>query len=254
MNALIIDDEKQAREALRQIIDLCCPNINVYDEADSLLSGILAIKKKRPDILFLDINLKTDNGFEVLQHFQDNPLNVVFVTGHNDYVLKALRASAVDYLLKPVKASELMLAVQKVEQKLSQETQQQNLDSLMSNLTNKDNTIQKITISTSDSLHIIDVDDIIYCESDKGYTTFHTTDQQKIIASKIIREYENLLPKKNFMRVHQSFLINLNHVKRYDKKDKNALVTILDHKIPVSHRLKSKVIDYFDKLGSFPAS
>jgi len=252
MNALIVDDEKTAREILIQIIDFCCPNITTCREANDVASAIVAIEKERPDILFLDINLGTGNGFDILQYFEKKPLNVVFVTGHNDYVLKALRASAVDYLLKPVKASELMLAVQKVDQKLSIQQQQLSLNSLIANLNNPQKSIQKITLNTSDSLHILNIEDIIYCNSEKGYTTFYITDKKKIMVSKIIREYEEILPKKNFMRVHQSFLVNLNHVQRYDRKDKNTLVTTLDYKIPVSHRLKSKVINYLDQLGSLP--
>ncbi|BDS10764.1 LytR/AlgR family response regulator transcription factor [Aureispira anguillae] len=248
MKALIIDDEKRARETLIQVASLCCPDIDSFKQADSLLSAILSIQQERPDILFLDIDLGSDSGFDVLKHFEGEALNVIFVTGHNDYVLKALRASAVDYLLKPVKASELMAAVRKIKQKLSQQQQQESLDSLLQNLNNKEESIKKITISTADSIHVIHVADIIYCESDKGYTTFYLADSQKVMASKILREYEDLLPKDNFMRVHQSYLVNLNHVMRYDKKDKNFLVTTLNHKIPVSHRLKNKLINYFDKL------
>ncbi|WMX12646.1 MULTISPECIES: LytTR family DNA-binding domain-containing protein [unclassified Aureispira] len=250
MNALIVDDEKQARETLLQIIRLCCTNITICREANSVLDAIIEIEKERPDILFLDINLGSNNGFEILQYFEKEPLNVVFVTGHNDYLLKALRASAVDFLLKPVKGSELMAAVQKVEQKRSEQQRYQYIDTLLSNLQDEKESIQKLTISTADSLYILNVDDIIYCESDKGYTTFYTTDKQKIIVSKIIREYEEILPKKNFMRVHQSFLVNLNHVQRYDKKDKNALITTLNYQVPVSHRLKAKVLGYFDNIGN----
>lgn len=249
MNALIVDDEKQARETLLQIINLCCPSITDCRQADSLSAAITAIEEEHPDILFLDIDLGADSGFEILKHFHKEPLNVVFVTGHNNYVLQALRASAVDFLLKPVKSSEIIAAVQKVEQKHAQQHYYKRIDTLLSNLSTPKESIQKLTINTANSLYIVDVDDIIYCESDKGYTTFYTVSQQKIIASKIIREYEDILPKKNFMRVHQSFLVNLDHVLRYDKKDKNSLVTILDHRIPVSHRLKAKVIDYFDALG-----
>lgn len=250
MNILIVDDEKRARETLIQIIDLCCPTIGIIREANDVQSAIAAIETERPDILFLDIDLGTGNGFQVLQHFKKEALNVIFATGHNDYVLKALRASAVDYLLKPVKASELVLAVQKVAQKLSQQQQQLSLDSLISNLTNSQKSIQKITLNTIDSLHVININDIIYCQSDKGYTTFHTTDKQKIIVSQILRTYEEILPKESFMRVHQSFLVNLNHVQRYDKKDKNVLITTLDHEVPVSHRLKAKVLSYFSDIGT----
>lgn len=248
MKALIVDDEKRARDTLLQVANLCCPDIVSFRQADNLLTAILAIQQERPDILFLDIDLGSDTGFDLLKHFEKEPLNVVFVTGHNDYVLKALRASAVDYLLKPVKASELIAAVQKVKQKLNQQQQQGSIETLLQNLNNQDKGLQKITISTSDSIHIINVSDIIYCESDKGYTTIYLNNGQNIIASKILREYEDLLPQDYFMRVHQSYLVNLEHVMRYDKKDKNFLVTTLNHKIPVSHRLKNKLINYFDKL------
>lgn len=249
MKALIVDDEKSARESLKQIASLCCPDICSYREAHDVLSAIVAIEQERPDILFLDVNLGNETGFDVLKQYEDFPLNVVFVTAHNDYILRALRASAVDYLLKPVKASELVTAVRKVKEKLSAMHQTEQLDALFENLNHQEQSIKKITISTAESIHVVNVSDIIYCESDKGYTTFYLPQQQTVMASKILREYEEILPQEAFMRIHQSFLVNLNHIIRYDKKDKNFIVTTDDYKVPVSYRLKNKLIRYLDGLG-----
>ncbi len=249
MNVLLVDDEKRARETLIQIAQLCCPVIESYREADSILSAIAAIQTQKPDILFLDINLGTETGFDLLQHFPHMDLNVIFVTAHNDYILRALRASAVDYLLKPVRATELLKAIHKAEKKLYREAKKQQL-ALVQNLDNPNQNIEKIIVKTSESIHVINVSDIIFCQSDKGYTTLYLTNSQKIMASKILREYEELLPKNTFMRVHQSFLVNLNHLLRYDKKDKNYLVTTDKHQIPVSHRLKTKLLAYLEKLNN----
>jgi two-component system LytT family response regulator len=250
MKALIVDDEEGARASIKELAQLCCPAILSFAEADSVQSGIVAIVNKKPDILFLDIDLGDGNGFDLLQEIKEEKnIQVIFVTAHNKYALKALKASAIDYLLKPVKPSELIAAVSKVKKHLKQYQLQDQIETLLHNLNHEDKGIQKIAIKTVDSIHLININHIIYCQSDGGYTTFHLINNQKIINAKLLGEYEELLPSTIFMRIHRSYLVNLNYVVRYDKKDKQYLVTTENQSLPVSTRKREKLIAYLDSLS-----
>lgn len=250
MRALIIDDEEMARASIKELVQLCCPDILSFAEANSVESGIIAIAKQKPDILFLDIDLGDGNGFDLLRTIkEEDAIQVIFITAHNQYALKALKASAIDYLLKPLKPSELILAFKKVKKQLKQNQLHDQLDILLHNLKYEEKGIQKIAIKTVDSIHLININHIIYCQSDGGYTTFHLINNQKIINAKLLGEYEAMLPSNIFMRIHRSYLVNLNYVVRYDKKDKQSLITTENHKLPVSTRKREQLITYLDSLS-----
>ena len=250
MKALIVDDESRARDSVRELAQLCCPDIQSFSEADSIQSGVIAIANQKPDILFLDVDLGDGNGFDLLEEIRnEESIQVIFITAHNEYALKALKASAVDYLLKPVKPSELIAAVGKVKKKLKQYELNDQIDTLLYNLNHEEKGIQKIAIKTVDSIHLINVNHIIYCQSDGGYTTFHLINNQKIVNAKLLGDYEAILPANLFMRIHQSYLVNLNYVVRYDKKEKQYLVTTENHTLPVSTRKREKLIAYLDSLS-----
>jgi len=249
MKALIVDDEENARASIRELAELCCPDILSFAEADSVQSGIIAIVNQKPDLLFLDIDLGDGDGFDLLQEIKEKNIQVIFVTAHNQYALKALKASAIDYLLKPVKPSELIAAVGKVKKHLKHYQLYDQIDTLLHNLSHEDKGIQKIAIKTVDSIHLINIHHIIYCQSDGGYTTFHLINNQKVVNAKLLGEYEELLPSTIFMRIHRSYLVNLNYVVRYDKKEKQYLVTTENQSLPVSTRKREKLIAYLDSLG-----
>lgn len=248
MKALIIDDEEHARITLRNLCNLCCPEITTLSEAATVEAAIYQIKQQQPHLIFLDINLGTGNGFEVLEALEHLSLNVIFVTAHNEYGIRALKAAAIDYLLKPLKSTELIKAVQKVQSNLEKHQQNSHLSTLLVNLNQQENDIQRLVIKTVDIIHIINVNEIIFCQSDKGYTTFQLLENRTIISSKILGDYESVLPKESFMRIHQSYLVNLHHVVRYDKKDKNALVTLENHKLPVALRRKEQLMQFLNNI------
>jgi two-component system LytT family response regulator len=243
MYALIVDDEKKAREALLQIIKIYCPEITKTEEADSVKTAVNILGKNTPDILFLDIRLGDGNGFDILKKAPQKALNVVFTTAYNEYAIKALRISAIDYLLKPIDPDELIEAVSRVSSKLSKNKTEQRLELLLDTMENKMKPIHKITLKTVESIHIVPVADIVYCESEHSYTTFYLIDERKVTVSKNLKEYEDLLPTKNFMRSHQSFLVNINHVTRYDKTN-NWLITSTKANIPVAIRKKEQLMQY----------
>lgn len=247
MKALVVDDEKHARKNIINLCTLCCPEITTLLEATTVVEAIQTIKQEQPDLVFLDINLGVGNGFDVLETLSHLSLNVIFVTAHSEYGIRALKASAVDYLLKPLQSTELIKAVQKVQQKLEQ--QSSHLSTLFLNLNQQKDDLQKLVVRTADSIHIINVNEIIFCQSDKGYTTFQLLDNRTIISSKILADYESVLPQASFMRIHQSYLVNLHHVVRYDKKDKNTVVTIENHKLPVALRRKEQLMQFLNKIA-----
>lgn len=248
MKALLVDDEKHARTTLKNLCALCCPEITTIIEASNVVDAVNQIKQAQPDLIFLDINLGTGNGFEVLEALTHLSLNVIFVTAHSEYGIRALKASAIDYLLKPLQSTELIKAVQKVKEKLQQNKQTSNLSTLLLNLNQQNNDIQRLVIKTTESIHIVNINEIIFCQSDKGYTTFQLVENRTIISSKILADYESVLPTSSFMRIHQSFLVNLHHVVRYDKKDKNALVTLENHKLPVALRRKDQLMKFLNNI------
>ncbi|BDS15400.1 LytR/AlgR family response regulator transcription factor [Aureispira anguillae] len=249
MRALVIDDESRARETICQIIKLYTPEINVIAEIDNVQDGITAIQQYQPDLIFLDIQLGDGNGFDILKAVDNTNLNVIFITAYDEYVLKALKVSAIDYILKPIDPDEFILAVEKAQKKISQEHIKERLNFFIQNMELPNKSIQKITLKTADSIHIVKIEDIIYCQADRNYTTFYFVNGQEIIVSKNLREYEALLPSKNFIRPHHSYLVNLNHIVRYDKSDRNALISINDHKIPVSTRRKDQIIQFLKNIG-----
>lgn len=250
MKALIVDDEKHARTSLKNLCQLCCPEITSILEASEVEEAIQSIQHQSPDLIFLDINLGTRNGFEVLEALAHLSLNVIFVTAHSEYGIKALRASAIDYLLKPLQSAELIKAVQKVKEKLNQEQEATQLQTLLLNLNQQEKEVERLVVKTSESIHIISVHDIIFCQSDKGYTTFQLVGNKTILSSKILADYEAVLPSSFFMRIHQSYLVNLHHVTRYDKKDKNALITVENHELTVALRRKEQVMKFLNDMAN----
>jgi two-component system LytT family response regulator len=248
MNILVIDDEKLARTTLITLISVCYSETVTIREADSVKAALAAIKLQQPDLLFLDIDLGDGSGFDVLRQSPIKNLNVIFVTAHDEYGIKALRASAIDYLIKPINTTELTKAFIKVREKIETKHLNQHLESLLYNIDHSQTEISKIVVKTMSDIYLIQVEDIIYCESDKGYTTFYLANQKKIVSSKSLGEYEDILPRSHFMRTHHSFLVNLNHVIRYEKRDKNVLVMVDAHEIPVSVRRREALMAYFDQL------
>lgn len=248
MKVLIVDDEQLARSSLLTLLNLCCPEIILIREADSVKTALAAIEEYQPDLMFLDIDLGDGNGFDVLRQSTIKNLNVIFVTAHDEYGIKALKASAIDYLIKPINTTELIKGILKAKEKIATKSQNQYLESLLDNIGNSKTEISKIVVKTMSDIYLIQVEDIIYCESDKGYTTFYLVNQKKIVSSKSLGEYEDILPTSHFMRTHHSFLVNLNHVIRYEKRDKNVLIMIEEHEISVSVRRREALMTYFDQL------
>jgi two-component system LytT family response regulator len=241
MNAVLIDDEAAVRNAIRSLLAEKFPDIKILATAGSIAEGYEAIINNKPDLVFLDIELPDGTGFDLLKKFRQVPFKIIFVTGHQEYALDAIKVSALDYVLKPVDAEELSCAVEKARDIISQTEQQLKLQALSENLQSK-KMLKRIILHTSDHLQLVSVSDIVHAEADSNYTSFSLSDGKRILVSRTIKEFENLLSGSGMIRVHQSHLVNINYIDRFVKKDGGYLLLKNSTKIPVSPVLKKQVL------------
>jgi two-component system LytT family response regulator len=229
---LIIDDEARTRELIAKMIDSFGFDVQTIPEGENVQSGIKAIEKHKPNIVFLDIQMPDGTGFDVIRSIENKNFEVIFITAHEEFAIKAIKFSALDYLLKPVDTTELKAALEKALQQLDDNTEHQQFDALHSNM--NPNEKRRLVLKTQESVHVVDLDDIIRCEADRNYTSFFLRDNKKILVSKTLKEYETLLSGHNFLRVQQSHLINIDYVDRYDKKNGGAVVMKDGSEVPLS--------------------
>src|SRR5574343_648309 len=218
LRAIVIDDIESIRKKNISIIKSSCPNITIIGEADSVDSGVKLIKQLLPDIIFLDVEMSDGTGFDLLQKLKPVNFKVIFITGYEDFAIRAFRFSAIDYLLKPLQSEELIEAVKKAENSLTQEVFEMKLNNLFTNLERPKN-IQKLILKTADRIYSVNMQDIVNCESDKNYTTFYFINAPKLVVSTNLKEYENMLTPFNFFRTHQSHLINMAYFDHFIKTD-----------------------------------
>lgn len=244
MTAFIIDDEPDARKTLQDTLARHCPDVQVLGEANSVREGVALLQHAAPDVLFLDVQLRDGSGFDVLDQFPRAAFQVVFITAHDSFAVRAFRYYAANYLLKPVVASELVDAVAHI-----RASQYQN-DTLLQMLKGSFNIqrLDKIVISTAEEVAILRLSDIIRLEGEGNYTTFVMVDGEKVIASKGIKEFEDLLPLETFYRVHQSHLLQVRHVRKYLKEDGGYALMRNGDKIPVARRKKDGFLEILTKF------
>lgn len=226
MNALIIDDELPAQTILRSLLQEHCPQVKVIASVSSAKEAREALQQQQVDILFLDVNMPRESGFDLLNSISSFQYSIIFVTGNQEYALQALKASAVDFLLKPVDIDELKAAVKKLEyfQQLRKQNPEINnsyaatVSELSQNLI-KEKKIERLTLPHLQGFKMVAVGDIVYLEADRNYTVFHLANRERVMVSRNMGEYEGLLDPNIFFRVHKSFLINLRHLKEYSTAD-----------------------------------
>ena len=241
MNAVIIDDEAAVRNAIRSLLAENFPDINILATAGSIQEGYDEINNNKPDLVFLDIELPDGTGFDLLKKFSQVPFKIIFVTGHHEYALDAIKVSALDYVLKPIDTDELCRALEKAREVINQQEQRLKLQALSENLQGK-KVLKRIILSTSDHLQIVSVSDIVRAEADSNYTSFTLSDGKHILVSRTIKEFESLLSGSGMIRVHQSHLVNITYIDRFIKKDGGYLHLKDNTKVPVSPILKKQVL------------
>lgn len=239
--AVIIEDEKKSREALKNLITEFCPEISISGMAESVESGLAVIKTHHPAIVFLDIEMQTGTGFDLLEKIPNPEFEVIFTTAYEQYALKAIKFSALDYLLKPIDIAELKAAVKKVTEKETANKRNEKIEQLIKNLNNKQQ--PKITLSTSEGLVFVSVHDIIRCEAQGAYTTFYLKGKKPIMVSKNLKEYENMLTDYNFFRIHNSHLINLAEIEKYIKSDGGYVIMNDQSKVVISNARKDEFME-----------
>lgn len=239
IRTIIIDDETKGRQVLQQMLTKYCPGVKIVAMASSAKEGRQAIAEHHPDLVFLDVEMPHENGFEMLEHFGQIDFNIVFVTAHHHYAINAIRVSALDYLLKPVNLKELKAAVEKAESKRKNDTISIQMDALFHNLKNVH---PKIGLPTRNGLVFVQIEAIIRCESDSNYTTIHVAGGEKYVAAKTLKEFDELLRKDGFIRVHQSHLVNSSHIKQYIRGDGGSVVLSDGSTIEVSRRHKEQLL------------
>ncbi len=241
LRVVIVEDELHSRETLKNLVNEYCDQVEIVALAGGLKEGVQAIQNEQPDLVFLDIEMPNGTGFDLLEKIQHLNFEVIFTTAFEHYALKAIKFSAIDYLLKPIDIEELQAAVGKVQQK-KKSNQNKNLETLISNLNVKSNREQTISLSTSEGFEFIPVAEIIFCEANGSYTNFHLKGNKKLLVSKHLKEYENLLSEHNFMRVHNSFLINLIEVKKYVKAEGGYIVMKNEAMVNISNKKKDEFL------------
>ncbi len=214
----------------------------------NVAEGINVLGKEKPDLVLLDIKMADGTGFDLLRKLGKVDFLVIFITAFEEFAIRAIKFSAIDYILKPLDPDELVNAVQKAIGTIHKESMSVKLEALYENLDMINTTAKKIVLKTSDSVHIVNLKDIIRCESEKNYTHFFIVDEDKITVSKTLKEYNELLIDYKFFRVHQSHLINLAHVKRYDKQKGGFLIMDDNSSVPVSFRKKEDLMKLFKSL------
>ena len=239
LKALIIDDEQSARDALSILLTNYCPDVTILGSADSVATGARNILTLKPNLLFLDVEMRGETGFDLLQQFNNPSFKVIFVTGHNQYALNAIKFSALDYLLKPINDVELVNAVQKARLQLEYSHRMDNLINLFDTLKNPKDKKNKIAVATQPGLELIPVEDIIRCEASGGYTILHLRNKKHIISSKDLKSFNELLEDYDFYRIHDSHLIAYSHISKVLNEDGGVVLTTDGAKIPISRRRKN---------------
>jgi two-component system LytT family response regulator len=245
IRSVVVDDEKPSREVLCNYLKEYCPDVEVVATAGSLKTAFRIIKKHQPDLVFLDIELGDGKGFDLLNLFDKLDFRIVFVTAYSEHAVKAFRFSAVDYLLKPVKIDELKEAVEKVRNFNGTSIRSENLAAFFNNLNNTSKPLPTLVIHHIKGYEVLKISDIIMCRADGYCTNFHLTGNRRIVSSKNLKQYEELLAEHNFTRVHHSFIINLNYVMSYSRQ--GEIILAENNKASLGDAYKDGFIGRFNR-------
>jgi two-component system, LytTR family, response regulator len=243
---LVIDDEKPTRDLIKKMIDSFGFAVQVYTDGESVKSGVEAINNLHPDLVILDIQMPDGNGFDVLNLTKDKNFEVIFITAFQEYAIQAIKFSALDYILKPIDVEELKSSISSALNTISKKIDENQLLALQHNI--NPNAKRKLVLKTQESIHIVDIENIIRCEADKNYTFFYLNTGKKILVSKTLKDYDTLLQGLSFFRAQQSHLINLDFVERYDKHDGGFIIMKDGSSVPLSPAKKEFFFQLIESL------
>ncbi len=247
IRTIIIDDEKSCIDLLSVLLIEHCKQVKIIAQGSSVEEGISLINELKPDLVFLDIELKDQLSFSILDKIKSKNFHVIFTTAHEKYAVRAIKASCLEYILKPIGKTELIEAIEKFEKTKLIAFNQRKIEILLDNVGSNNNTVNKIAIPCQEGYTFINCNDILYCSADLKYTDIFTTKNDHIVSSKNLGEFEDLLPQPLFFRCHKSNIININFVKKFIKSDSQVLMS--DGKlIDVSARKKDDFLKLFEKF------
>ena len=243
MKAILVDDEADGIRTLQKLLQKHCPEVEVVATSSNAAMAKQQIQQMEPDVVFLDIQMPGKSGLELLTELSVKNFEVVFVTAHNEYMLQALQYSAADYLLKPVDEDHLLEAVQRVGKRLEEDKKEERTKALLHNLAQVGNPSEmRLCLPTQKGFIILKLDDIVYCEAERSYTVFHLENNKTVMVSKPLLEYDQILKDSSFLRIHKSFLINLHHVKEYQRGEGGMVIMSNNAEIEVSRRKKEQFL------------
>ncbi len=247
VKAVIIEDMPQALEVLKADLSTYCPDVTIVGHADSVVKGAKCIKELDPDLVFLDVELGDGTGFDLLEILpEDMHFQLIFTTVSDEHAIRAFRFSAIDYLLKPINPEDLKEAVEKAKRLLQFSGTESR--GLLLNALKSDQAPRKIALHTAEKINVVPIQDIYYCQSDSNYTIFRVENVGKLMVSRTLKEFDQLLHDQGFLRVHHSYLVNMTQVTAFDKADGGYLTMKDGENIPVAHRRKTQVLRYIERL------
>lgn len=243
IKAIIVDDEKNNRIALLKLIEKFCPQVQIIADCEGVDAAIEIISKHPTDVIFLDVEMPGKNGFDLLAHYNYQcPFEVIFTTAYSQYAVKAFRFSALDYLLKPVDPEELVKAVHRLSVKKAEEIKHKQFELLENSIQHKDLSKKQLAISTLEGIYFASLDEIVHVDADSSYTKIYLSTGDMIMSSKPLKYFEELLEDYDFVRVHQSHIINLKHIRRYVRGDGGQVIMMNGTEIEVSRRKKDDLL------------
>lgn len=244
---LIIDDESRTRTLLYNMLSRMDLPLKIYQDGSSVSSGLKSINEINPDIVLLDIHLPDGTGFDILDQIGERDFQVIFITAHEEFAIRAIKSSALDYILKPVDQKELNESMNRAITSIEKHSDQnEKYDALLDNIRHDK---KKLVLRTVESLFIVDVDSIMRCQSENNYTMFYLDDSRKIVTSRTLKDHEEALTYPYFMRCHRSHMINLNFVDRFDKNDGGKIVMKDDAEVPLSRKFREKFFELLEKMA-----
>ena len=248
MKAILIDDEISNLENLQTLLEKHCPQVTILAKAQNASDAVEAIVNHSPHLVFLDIQMGEQTGFDVLSKLPKRDFEVIFVTAYDHYGIQAVKFAALDYLLKPIDIDELINAVNKAQYKLATQIQSSQLDFLLQQLKKPETNVTKIALQMQSEIRYVTLSEIIRCEADDSYTCFFLANDEKILVSKSLKEYADLMRPNGFLRTHQSHLVNPKYVKSWLKEDGGILLLTSGEKIPVSKPNKETIKQALQRL------
>lgn len=252
LKAILIDDEPRGISSMEKLLQINCPGVIVIGSCTHADEAVNVVKTMHPDLIFLDIAMPVKNGFELLKELKGENFEVIFVTAHNQYMIEAFHFSAIDYLLKPVEDNLLVDAVSRAKKRIEEKSGNKNVETFLHNLKQKQSPQKmRLCIPSLKGFQVIELDDILYAESSGNYTNIYFLNKPLVCTSKPMHEYEKLLEDAGFVRIHKSILVNLLHVKEYQRGEGGSVILSNGTEVEVARRKKDAFLSRMKEFYKF---